>query len=151
MIASLTLPGARATDSLPRNVLSYEDVQTSNRPVDRECVPFLFTCQSPSGNIVLPDYGQARTWLERAGRRGDARAAMLLGHMYRLGLAVPADAKEAYAWSEVAAVEGSPFAPRERDQSFNALSVADRQVAVARAHEILDGIKHEIAVASVPH
>jgi len=60
------------------------------------------------GDVALPDFGQARIYLERAARRGDARAAWLLGHMYRTGLGVAADPKEAYAWSEVATIEGSP-------------------------------------------
>jgi Sel1 repeat len=85
------------------------------------------------GDVALPDFAQAKSYLERAAQRGDARAAWLLGHMYRIGLGVPADPKEAYAWSEVATIEGSPFARGERDRSLNDLSGGDQQAAVARA------------------
>ncbi len=99
------------------------------------------------GDVALPDFAQARTYLEEAARRGDARAAMLLGRMYRTGLGVTADAKEAYAWSEVATIEGSPFATHERDASLSGLSTADQKAAVARAQEILDQIRRETANA----
>jgi TPR repeat protein len=102
------------------------------------------------GDIALPDFAKARSYLERSAQRGDARAAMLLGHMYRIGLGVAADPKEAYAWSEVATVEGSPFARGERDASLNDLSTGDQQAAVARAHEILDAIKRATAMANTP-
>jgi TPR repeat protein len=100
------------------------------------------------GDLLLPDYAQAKMWIERAAQRGDARAAMLLGHMYRAGLGVTADPKEAYAWSEVATIEGSPFAQRDRDASLNELSAEDRQAAIARAHEIFDEIKRQVALAT---
>jgi TPR repeat protein len=100
------------------------------------------------GDLVLPDYAQAKTWIERAAQRGDARAAMLLGHMYQAGVGVTADPKEGYAWSEVATIEGSPFAGRARDASLSKLSGSDREVAVARAHEIFDEIRREVALAA---
>jgi TPR repeat protein len=100
------------------------------------------------GDLLLPDYAQAKLWIERAARRGDARAAMLLGHMYRAGLGVAADPREGYAWSEVATIEGSPFAERDRDASFSSLNDGGRQAAIARAHEIFDAIKHQVAVAA---
>jgi TPR repeat protein len=99
------------------------------------------------GDVALPDFGQAKAYLERAARRGDARAAMLLGHMYRIGLGVGADPKKAYAWSEVATLEGSPFARGERDRSLNDLTGGDQQAAVAREREILDAIKRQTATA----
>ena len=100
------------------------------------------------GDLLLPDYAEAKMWIDRAARRGDARAAMLLGHMYRAGLGVTADPKESYAWSEVAMIEGSPFAERDRDASLRALSAGDRQAAIARAHEIFDAIKRAVALAT---
>jgi hypothetical protein len=99
------------------------------------------------GDVALPDFAQAKTYLERAAQRGDARAAWLLGHMYREGLGVAPDPKEAYAWSEVATLEGSPFAHGERDAAMNDLRSDDRQAAVARAHDILDAIEREAAGA----
>jgi TPR repeat protein len=100
------------------------------------------------GDLLLPDYAQAKMWIERAAQRGDARAAMLLGHMYRAGLGVTADPKEAYAWSEVATIEGSPFAQRDRDASLSELRAGDQQAAAARAHEILDDIRRKTALAT---
>ena len=59
------------------------------------------------------------------------------------GLGETADPKEGYAWSEVATIEGSPFAERDRDASLRELRGADRQIAAARAHEILSDIRRE--------
>jgi len=96
-----------------------------------------------NGNLVPPDFAQAKSYLEKAAYHGDSRAAMLLGQMYRAGIGMPADQTEAYAWSEVANIEGNVFAKRERDASFHDLSEADQNTAIARAHEILKGIKNE--------
>lgn len=93
------------------------------------------------GDLVLPDFARAKSFLEEAAYQGDARAAMLLGQMYRQGLGVPADATEGYAWSEVATVEGSPFAQHERAASLRELDAREQQAAVARAHDILAAIK----------
>jgi TPR repeat protein len=101
-----------------------------------------------NGDIVLPDYGQAKTFLELAAYHGNARAAMLLGQMYRIGLGVTADRKEAYAWSEVARLEGNTFAERERNASLRDLSPDDQQAAIARARDILKDIKRETGSAT---
>ncbi len=93
------------------------------------------------GDIVLPDLALAKSYLEKAAYHGDAQAAMLLGQMYRTGLAAPANPMEAYAWSEVATLEGSAFAQSERDASLHGLSVTDEQAGIARARVILDQIK----------
>jgi hypothetical protein len=76
---------------------------------------------------------------------------MLLGRTYRLGLGVVADPIEAYAWLEVAVLEGSTFAKRDRDASLHDLSVKDQKVAIARAKEILAEIKHETTVPEQPN
>ena len=95
------------------------------------------------GDLVPPDFAQAKTYLEKAAYHGDDRAAMLLGQMYRIGFGMPADPKLAYAWSEVASVEGSVFAKRERDASFRALNESDQKAAIAQAQDILKEIKPE--------
>jgi TPR repeat protein len=95
------------------------------------------------GDIALPDFTQAKAYLEKAAYHGDPRAATLLGQMYRIGLGTAADPKDAYVWSEVATLEGGTFARRERDASVAGLSVSDQQAALARAHEILKKIKEE--------
>jgi TPR repeat protein len=102
------------------------------------------------GNLVPPDFLQAKVYLKEAAYRGDPRAAMLLGRMYRLGLGVIADPTAAYAWLEVAVLEGSTFAKRERDASLQDLSVKDQKVAIARAKEILAEIEHETTVRAPP-
>ena len=71
-----------------------------------------------------PDFGQARSF-QRAAYHADPRSVMLLGQMYRVGLGTPVDQKQAYAWSEVASLEGSEFAKRERDFSLHDLFVSD--------------------------
>jgi len=75
---------------------------------------------------------------------------MLLGQMYRLGLGMSADLVEAYAWSEVASLEGSMFAKRERDASLGNLSADKQQEAVAHTSEILKQIKRETAPPGAP-
>jgi hypothetical protein len=79
----------------------------------------------------------------KAAYQGDPRAAMLLGQMYRVGIGMTADPTQAYAWSEVATLEGSAFAKRERDASFRDLSADDQKAAIARAREILKTVKSE--------
>jgi len=70
------------------------------------------------GDLVPPILAKRRPYLEQAAYYGDPRAALLLGQIYRLGRGVSADPIEAYAWSEVASLEGSAFAKRERDASL---------------------------------
>ena len=103
-----------------------------------------------SGDQVPPDFGQAKYYLDRAAYHGDPRSAMLLGQMYRVGLGIPKDLTQAYAWSEVASLEGSEFAKRERDDSLRDLSVSDQDAAVAQAKDILKEIKRQTAVPAVP-
>jgi TPR repeat protein len=103
-----------------------------------------------SGDQVPPDFGRAKYYLDRAAYRGDPRSAMLLGQMYRVGLGIQKDFKQAYAWSEVASLEGSEFAKRERDDSLRDLSVSDQDAAVVQAKDILKEIKRQTAVPTVP-
>ena len=86
-----------------------------------------------------PDFNQAKAYLEQAAYHGIARAAMQLSRMYHLGLGMPASPIEAYAWSEVASLEGNVFARRERDASLHDLKESDQQQAVARADEFSAG------------
>jgi TPR repeat protein len=103
-----------------------------------------------SGDQVPPDFGQAKYYLDHAAYHGDPRSAMLLGQMYRVGLGIPKDLKKAYAWSEVASLEGSEFAKRERDDSLRDLSVGDQDAAVAQAKNFLKEIKQQTAMPAVP-
>jgi TPR repeat protein len=75
---------------------------------------------------------------------------MLLGQMYHDGIGMPADQTQAYAWSEVATLEGSAFAQRDRDVSLHDLNDADQKSAIARAREILDKIKKETPSVKPP-
>jgi len=102
------------------------------------------------GDLVLPDFPQAKTYLEKAAYQGDPQAAMLLGQMYRVGTGMAADPAEGYAWSEVATLEGSVFAQRERNASFRNLSADDQKAAIARAREILKSVKSDKTPPKVP-
>jgi TPR repeat protein len=82
--------------------------------------------------------------------RNNPRAAMLLGQMYRAGIGMKADPTEAYAWSEVATLEGNVFAERERDASFHDLSTDDQKAAITRAQEILKTVKSKMTLPKVP-
>jgi TPR repeat protein len=103
-----------------------------------------------NGDLVTPDFSQAKSYLERAAYHADPRSAMLLGQMYRAGIGTPVDQKQAYAWSEVASLEGSEFALRERDSSLHDLDVSDQQAAVAHAQEIMKEIKQQTTMPQVP-
>jgi TPR repeat protein len=103
-----------------------------------------------NGDSVTPDFSQAKSYLERAAYHADSRSAMLLGQMYRVGIGTAVDQKQAYAWSEVASLEGSEFAARERDVSLHDLDVSDQQAAVAHAHDIMKEIKQATTVPQVP-
>jgi TPR repeat protein len=75
---------------------------------------------------------------------------MMLGQMYHDGIGMSADQTEAYAWSEVAILEGSAFAKNDRDASFHDLSEGNKNDAVAKASEILKIIKDKTAPVKVP-
>lgn len=98
-----------------------------------------------NGDLVTPDFGQAKSYLERAAYHADPRSAMLLGQMYRAGIGTAVDQKQAYAWSEVATLEGSDFAVRERESSLRDLDVSDQKAAVAQAQDIMNEIKQKTA------
>jgi TPR repeat protein len=97
------------------------------------------------GDLAPPDFALAKSYLEKAAYRGDPRAALLLGQIYRRGLGTAIDTKEAYAWSEVSALEGSELARRDRGKSLQELSPADQKVAIGRAHDILAQVERETA------
>jgi TPR repeat protein len=103
-----------------------------------------------NGDLVTPDFGQARSYLEQAAYHADPRSAMLLGQMYRAGIGTAVDQKQAYAWSEVASLEGSEFAERERNSSLHDLDVGDQQAAVAQAQDIMKEIKQKTTVPQMP-
>jgi TPR repeat protein len=46
------------------------------------------------GNLVLPDFAQAKTFLERSAYQGNPRAA---SQMYRVGIGMTANPTETYA------------------------------------------------------
>ncbi|HEY7301933.1 MAG TPA: tetratricopeptide repeat protein [Xanthobacteraceae bacterium] len=100
------------------------------------------------GDLVPPDFSLAKSYLDKAAFQGNSRAAMLLGQMYRLGMGTAVDQKEAYAWSEVSALEGDVTARRERDASLRDLAAGDQTAAIARAQQILSEIKPHTPVAS---
>ena len=102
------------------------------------------------GELAAPDFALARSYLEKAAYRGNPRAAMLLGQMYRLGLGIGVDMKKAYAWSEVSTLEGYAFARRERDRSLHDLSPDDQKMAIAQAQSIFAQIERETTATNAP-
>ena len=96
-----------------------------------------------NGELAPPDFSQARSFLDRAAYHGDSHSAMLLGQMYLAGVGTAVDEKQAYAWSEVATLEGRDLAISERNSSLRILAVSDKQAAVAQAHEMLMEIKRQ--------
>jgi TPR repeat protein len=90
---------------------------------------------------VPPDFAKAQTYLKRAAYNSDDEAAELLSEMHRRGLSVAADPKEAYAWSEVAVIQGDETARRTRDQLLYSLSLKELRSALSRTNDILHKLK----------
>jgi TPR repeat protein len=99
-----------------------------------------------NGDQVPPHFAQAKLFLERAALMQIPGRRCYSAKCTRVGLGTPVDQKHAYAWSEVASLEGSEFAKRERDASLRDLSVGDQQAAVAQAKDILKEIKQQTIV-----
>lgn len=93
------------------------------------------------GNLVPPDPKRAKQYLDDAAYGGNAHAATLLGQIYRDGIGVTANSTRADAWFEVANLEGSKIARKERGSSFRKLSMADQHGVISRTQDILKTIK----------
>ena len=50
------------------------------------------------GHVTPPNYIEAMWWFRKAAERGSHRAQLRIGTLYRLGLGVPEDHKEALTW-----------------------------------------------------
>jgi TonB family protein len=50
------------------------------------------------GHVTPPNYTEAMWWFRKAAERGSHRAQLQIGTLYRLGLGVPEDHKEALTW-----------------------------------------------------
>ena len=103
------------------------------------------------GDLTLPSPELAQKYLENAAYQRSAHAAMLLGQLYRNGIGVPHDIAKADAWFEVAAMEGSKFAERERGVSFRDLSIADQKDVITRTRDILKTIKEKVTSPRAEH
>jgi hypothetical protein len=66
------------------------------------------------------------------------------GQMYRDGIGESPDPKAAYAWLEVASLEGNMVAQREQMTALNRLDAADQHSAIGRAHTIFAQIDRNI-------
>jgi TPR repeat protein len=64
---------------------------------------------------VVQDYRAAFNWIEKAARRGHAKAQYDLGELYRYGTGTPLDKPRAYLWFNLAAAQGVEAAAKERD------------------------------------
>ena len=136
---------------IPRDVTkAIGSIQESRRAKYRPCRSAPRRDYTLDGDLVPPDFAQAKSYLERAAYHGDPHSAMLLGQMHRAGIGTAVDQKQAYAWSEVASLEGSEFAISERDSSLHDLDVSDQQAAVTHAHDIMKEIKQKTTAPQVP-
>jgi localization factor PodJL len=85
---------------------------------------------------VLQDLAEARQWLEKAARAGNADAEMELADIYARGLGVSEDKIEAYAWNAIAAAHGNKLAATQRDNILGTLSPSDQSKAETRANAL---------------
>ena len=102
-----------------------------------------------NGNLVPPDFVQAKTYLTRAADRGNAEAAMLLGKVYHRGLGTAVNPEKAYAWLEVSAIEGNSVARRARNQLLYSLNAGEQRAALTLGQDLLKSIKHDTISVNV--
>ena len=84
----------------------------------------------------LQDDAQAVKWFSRAAEQGHADAQLQLARMYANGEGVPADNVQAYAWANLASVDGLPDAVTFRDGTAQRLSAAQLAEAQQLSSEL---------------
>jgi hypothetical protein len=95
----------------------------------------------PGCGSGAPVLQRARTSLEAAAYKGNAKAAIQLSKIYGLGLDTAVDLPKAYAWAEVGAVEGNSVARRMRNQLLRSISATDLRAGLAQADTIFGSIR----------
>jgi TPR repeat protein len=94
-----------------------------------------------AGNLVLPDFAKARSYLTAAAEADDTRAALDLGRVLREGIGGPADPVRAYAWLEIAALRGNTQARMERDRLLPTLQPSQQAEASQEAEALLASVR----------
>ena len=84
------------------------------------------------------DYPRASRRIGPAAERGDARAQAYLGFMYQYGRGVPQSYVQAYAWCELAEINGNADATLCRDAALESIPDADREKAFRLVVELRD-------------
>jgi TPR repeat protein len=84
----------------------------------------------------VQDFAKAKTWLDKAAMQGDKTSERYLGHVYELGLGIPRDQIEAYAWYESAVLSGDGLAVRLRDELVSHMTSSDIAKALERAKDL---------------
>jgi len=81
------------------------------------------------GMGVGADDHEAAAWLLRAAERGQAEGQLMLGILYYYGRGVPQSYVQAYAWCELAEINGNADATLCRDAALESIPDADREKA----------------------
>jgi len=91
------------------------------------------------------DYEMALVYFRRAARYADKPSQAMIAEMYWEGRGVPQDRPIAYAWMDIAAERLYPDLVAFRERYWDALSEAERAVALERGQEILAQYGDEVA------
>ena len=90
------------------------------------------------GMGVGADDREAAAWLLRAAERGQAEGQLMLGILSYYGRGVPQSYVQAYAWCELAEINGNADATLCRDAALESLPDADREKAFRLVVELRD-------------
>ncbi len=90
-------------------------------------------CDFVETTVVKRDYAEAGQWYRKAAEQGDAQAQWSLGDMYDTGRGVIQDKVTAYMWTDIAGVNGSKNAQKNKDLIAKMMTHADISKAQRRA------------------
>ena len=87
---------------------------------------------------VAVDDREAAVWLGRAAEQGQAEGQLMLGILFYYGRGVAQSYVRAYAWCELAEINGNRDATLCRDAALESMSNTDREIAFRLVVELRD-------------
>lgn len=102
------------------------------------------------GLFGMHDSLKAYEWYLKAAKQGDGYSQYRLANMYYIGIGVPRDYVQSYAWAHLAAISGKEDASNLRDEVSNLLDVKQLSVAQKLSDEYFDAHKKGNQVFAMP-
>ena len=90
---------------------------------------------------VRVDDREAAIWLRRAAEHGQAEGQLMLGMLFYYGRGVAQSYVRAYAWCELAEINGNADATLCRDAALKSISNADREEAFRLVVELRERLQ----------